>query len=888
MFRTVQIDWNVFKTVNSGKEEKAFERLSYCLFCYEFKQPIGVFRYFNQHSIETQPVEINDEVVGFQSKFYDASVTLSSKEQELTDTVNSAKIKYPQMTKLCFYINKKFTQNKKGTAPKYKLNIEKAGKSIGVTVEWRVLSHFEQMLALPELAHICDLYFNNDKGISYFCNQVFTHRDLILDAIGTEITYKGNTICFNHSLDNITHFINNSKNVLFIQGLSGIGKSAVIKKFVETVKDTIPVALFRATDINVSIVAELSNKFGNYTLDDFLKLFNNENQKVIIIDSAEKILFFENQQTTFDVINSALKHNWKLILTVKRELTEALTKLLNQIDKPESVEISVSIEELKVKANEHNIILPTNKKMLELLCRPMFLKLWIDVNKTDINNISAFFDVIWSDIILKTTSKKGNMPVQRKDVVLSISQNEFEGNYSGYSGISKSDVLSLLEQDGILIQHPRRLDYEFSHDVFGQIAAEQLITDIISNNPTKCQEFVKTLYAQRVFREFLKRNLTDNNLDVLKFVKLTLQDDTTNEILKNIIQVALLSSDAAQSVFNDCFSFCKDSFSIDKLSVLLKHLKTACQKENEGLYVPYGSGWQYGINLAYENVSILISKKSDITLLFEILEQWTLSNPTEETTKKAGKIALTFYKHIAESEWSEVYEYHKNEKSICNVLLLSAIEINKELNIIFEEAISEEKYEGFNHEGINPQRRNNKYEILCNTLLKTYYGARFIATNFNLFSQVADYFWKFDCTVCRYKSHLDVDEDFGLESFYNDFYPASALQSPLYIALQNRPVESIDYIINLVNYSTAKYIESDLATNELTSSWLFLQNESPREIQISTRLWCAYRGTHVSPYLFMSALMALEKYLSDLIKDFPNDLAVAMCISILKKQLLPL
>ena len=72
----------------------AFESLTYYLFCHEFQQPYGIFHYFNQPHIETNPIHVGDRYIGFQSKYYADSVTMSSKEQELIGAVKGAVQRY--------------------------------------------------------------------------------------------------------------------------------------------------------------------------------------------------------------------------------------------------------------------------------------------------------------------------------------------------------------------------------------------------------------------------------------------------------------------------------------------------------------------------------------------------------------------------------------------------------------------------------------------------------------------------------------------------------------------------------------------------------------------------------------------------------------------------
>ena len=86
------VDWKAFEYKFSADPRAAFESLAYILFCYELKQDCGIFRYYNQPYIETQPVDTADgHKVGFQAKYYDARTTVASREQELKAAIEGVK-----------------------------------------------------------------------------------------------------------------------------------------------------------------------------------------------------------------------------------------------------------------------------------------------------------------------------------------------------------------------------------------------------------------------------------------------------------------------------------------------------------------------------------------------------------------------------------------------------------------------------------------------------------------------------------------------------------------------------------------------------------------------------------------------------------------------------
>ena len=75
----IKANWGIFKAKSSENPQYNFEWFCYLLFCKEYNKPFGIFRYKNQSAIETEPLEIGTEVIGFQSKFYDGTISSNQK-----------------------------------------------------------------------------------------------------------------------------------------------------------------------------------------------------------------------------------------------------------------------------------------------------------------------------------------------------------------------------------------------------------------------------------------------------------------------------------------------------------------------------------------------------------------------------------------------------------------------------------------------------------------------------------------------------------------------------------------------------------------------------------------------------------------------------------------
>ncbi|MDQ3820090.1 MAG: hypothetical protein M3362_20765, partial [Acidobacteriota bacterium] len=132
-------------------------------------QRTGIFRYKNQAGIETEPISVNGELIGFQSKFFEAKIN----HQEIKDSIQKAKDKNPALNKIYFYINQEFSESsvKGRKEPQQKVEIETFAKAKGLEIVWRVPSHIEAQLSLDENRALATYFFSLEKGVLDFLSK---------------------------------------------------------------------------------------------------------------------------------------------------------------------------------------------------------------------------------------------------------------------------------------------------------------------------------------------------------------------------------------------------------------------------------------------------------------------------------------------------------------------------------------------------------------------------------------------------------------------------------------------------------------------------------------------------------------------------------------------
>lgn len=307
------VGWNNFESKHGNNLDKAFEDLTYHLFCYEFNERKPIFRFHNQKAIETEPINNDDECIGFQTKTFSS---LSTNVQKFKDTIDDVKNEYPNLTQLIFYVYEEIGPNyaNESRKPNYILGIEKYGQENGIKVEWRVRSQLEIMLSEPENILVYYLFFDDDfvgiQTLDYFINKSENkfRPDLKNDYLKIDYLH-----------DNLLNNIENNR-IISISGKQNIGKTRLS---IEVSKQ-----LSQNQDFNVIIIA-----FPNQKL-----LIN---LRKIIRPDKKYLLIFDNYLGNFKDLNNIVGELWnhdgkesniKFIFTLKKQYETVLREILLDYD----------------------------------------------------------------------------------------------------------------------------------------------------------------------------------------------------------------------------------------------------------------------------------------------------------------------------------------------------------------------------------------------------------------------------------------------------------------------------------------------------------------------------------------------------------------------------
>lgn len=896
-----KVDWNTFNYIHSNNTREAFQRLTEQLFCVEFKQPYGIYRYYNQPYIETMPIRYGDEYIGFQSKYYDASTKLSDKVDELEEAIDGAFKKYPGLTKIVLYTNKEpGISTKEGEEkPSYIQTLETYATDRNISIDWRGLNQIETSLMNPANAYLRDYFFATDGGIRKILEQIKSHTSTIFNSLESKLNYHGQTIKITHNLPVIDSILNSDKNITIVHGDGGCGKSGLVKDLLSDEK-TFPVWLFKATDFNCSSIPEFVRKYGDCTWEDLLLAFDGAPHKLCIIDSAEKAFTMENQDTLYQAIHSLLAHGWKILITIRSPYLANFINLLLRTSAINEIHVpTLSDQDLTDLEQTYAFSLPTDEKLRDLLRNLFYLNMYLSRDTvSNSQTISEFFESVWQQVICKSTVRTKLMNTRRGNLICNIAREIATHSTCYYipDDTTDWDALAALCENDILQCDDTMGGYFFTHDVYEEMVWSRIISQEFSrktSTPAFFSSIGDALLVRKAFRVWLHHQFEIPSDEIGQFLSDSLQHNRISSIWKDDILIALMSENSevftnrlenilvhenykllfrtihllntACKVIND--DLCQKLFTADerKTNIIYRHVK------------PSGMGWNYLISFCYKHRESIPWSSIAISLASEMLYTWASHTTNGATTRDAGLLALFLYPKITGPD----RKFHLEEAQIakvCDAILFSAHEIHSEIAAILDDVISKQQI-----------RHREMYYHLCNHLLENAFNTgKLCEADPDLVIRLAKCFWIAPkAKVDSYSHGTNHGVCFGLREHTDySYYPTSAFQTPILPLLNAAPKKTIDFIIELFDIASTAYQNSRLNSdyNECFEIEIALPDGSVVKQIASNRLWLMHRGTSVSSHLLDSILMALERWLYQTFAVIPDKFANDLCMKLLSKS----
>ncbi len=859
----IKPNWNKFKAKFSENPQDNFEWFCYILFCKEFQQENGIFRFKNQSGMETNPVKVGDDYISWEAKFYTTEDKLSSNKEELKKKIDISQSKNSEVTKLYFYTTVDWTEssNKAKRKTEDQKEVEEYAKNKNIEIVWKGAWFFESPFVSIENEIIAKHFFTLDKSIFDLIEELNSHTENILTEIQTNIVFDGQTIEIDRTHE-LTEIKNNKQQVLVLSGTGGVGKTALIKNLYEETKGQSPFYLFKATEFELRYINDF---FKNYDFQDFVNEHQEDENKTIIIDSAEKLLDLNNTDPFKEFLSILIQNNWKIIFTTRDNYVDVLNTDFFEIYKiaPANIPLQNLVkDQLQDLSKKHSFQLPKDEKLFELIKNLFYLSEYLKYYKVrEELDYKEFKDKLWKKNITK------NSP-PRSECFQNIAFLRSNAGSFFVTPQCESSVLNELIKDGILGYEDNK-GYFITHDIYEEWALEKIINrEFIQkkSNQSFFEKIGQSLPIRRSLRNWISEQLLLESGEVKSFIEEVIGDDHINQSWKNEILVSILLSDYSGHFFNNF----KDLLLADNQKLLKKAtflLRIACKEVDDDFFKqlgikhvdlstlkyvltkPKGNGWKSLIKLVFNNFKEI--GVENLHFILPVINDWNNKFKSGETTKFSSLIALKYYQWILEKD-----VYFSRDDDVKNrlfqTILYGSFEIKDELEKVFKEIL---KNKWKNH-------RDPFYDLSKTILTKLEcISAAQVLPEYIL--QLADLFWIYTPPKkdrWYSDSRIGVEQYFQIEDDHLDYFPASSYQTPIYWLLQSAQKVTINFILQFTNKTVEGFAKSEFAKYEVEEIEIFIDDKTTIKQYISNRLWCTYRGTQVSPHVLESMHMALEKF----------------------------
>jgi len=921
----VDPNWNNFKAKFNLQEEAAFERFCYILFCKEFGKNIGIFRFKNHAGIETNPVEKDGQIIGWQAKFY--TTPLSQHEADFKDSINTTKERHPEVNKIIFYTNQEFGQAKKGTDPEYKKNVEAHAKTKGVEIEWRTGSYFESPFVCEENSSIAQHFFSLKKGIIDSITELQKYTDSVLQPIRAEISFGEEAIKLDRS-STIEAIRDTAQTfpIIVLSGGAGVGKTAAVKDLYEIIRETTPFFVFKVTQFkNATHKNQVFKDYGEITADEFISEHKDIDKKYVVFDSSERLSEIEDQDVFRGFLSDLVTNGWTIIFTVRHSYLDDLRFQLKEFYGKHFVSLNIphlSLEEVEKLAKDHNFKIPKNDRLASLLSTPLYLSEYLqDYTETKADISYADFRAnVWRKQIQNSSFQTNNLHRRREECFLKIAeQRANEGGFFVKTDDSDHEALQKLEASEIIKFDSNAGGYFITHDVYEEWALDMLI-DRAFNSGSDYQSFYQeigsSLPIRRAFRNWLSDKLFANDEKAKNLIAFTIQEASIENYWKDEVLVSVLLSDYSKTFFelfekelleapekvvsvessSKIVRVVNVSYKVEQrlLHRILFLLRIACKTADETLLsrlglarssafslntlftTPKGSGWESTIAFIHKHKDRL--KLTYMNVILPVLDDWNKAHRQGETTKYASLIALFYYNTLTAEKDFYFGSRDSSKDKLTRTILNGSSEIKSELTEIIDQVVLAK----------DTTHRSRYYElvkVMLSSILDSTEVARHIPKEI---IKLANLFWFYKPSEDRphfadYRN--DIEQYFDLTEGHLEYYPASAYQTPIGTMLQVAPQETVDFILAFTNRAIEYFAKSEFAQYEAEEIDVVIDDSGQTIKQyICHRIWNLYRGTQAAPPLLESIHMALEGWLLNIAKTWEPEVVEKWCLYLIKNS----
>lgn len=881
--------WDSFIGKNSDDKRRAFEALARFLFREKFHLGDSLPYYKNHPGNETDTVEIDKEVVGFQAKYFEGEIDT----KQIKKSVEKAIQYNPKQTKIIIYTNKEFGNPPKGREKtKGQQDIEEFALNAHLKIEWMFGDNVLDLVAKNELAY--HIFFDLNSDLWYLPKHIDTANLLYSKTILDKFLIEDSdcTVDRTEYVNRINEIISNGNNCI-LMGDSGSGKSVIAKKYFLAHQDDSVFLYLSASQFEFSKINSILGLQKDYDIDDIISYFEDASRKIVILDSVEKITEIRNKLPFKLFVTELNKAGWRFILTIRENYTEQVKNLLEEQDLTDFEYIDIPLlndKELEDILEKNQRKIPVQPHLYKELHNLFYLAKYLECTTSANISLAQFREQIWNIKVRGVGIEDLANQEKREQCFLRMVQTQLEkGNYIipkenlDYNAVSELIKEGIVAVDGIY-------GYYIAHDIYADWASVKLIERIwhkTQNTEDFFNELPNDIKHQNAFSKWFSDMLeADSEYLIDDFIEQLFERKLSEKYSNAIITSVLSSSNYGKRFFEDySYELKKDNYRW--LSKALRTLLISCQRlhsyvtyngKQYPLMVPCGSGWDAAIDYVYENYDQFYSANGN--KIYSLLQGYSFMQRAEQSSRrKAGLMALKPHIYFANLRKRKEHCFFQNPDNHASMVYSYCDSIVDDLKKIFNEAI-ENKWIGH----LDPYFELTDYIVkkqgmgICASLYNS--ASTEILTLMKLFWM--DENWKLPSKSIYANSIVqDCEKAWGLNetNCTIHYFPASANQTCIKFLLAYHPIDTLRFIIHLMNHCVACYSKSNFYHDDSLVINTFKLDDTPKKIIGNSTIWNLYRGTSgmATPDLLQCIHMALESFLMTAM-EYENKLLVKKCL----------
>lgn len=686
---------------------------------------------------------------------------------------------------------------------------------------------------------------------------------------------------------------------VLVSGERGSGKSSLIRTFSESVDESAPVFCLRTEDLDKPHLGNLFSAMGlKASLGDLEAAFALVPKKYLILESLEKLLELGNTAAFTDLLHFLNRQQgWTVIATCRDYAYQEVTFNFLQplgVNFDALIVDGFSIDQVRSICEQLEPLqkLADNSTLNLLLKSPFLADLAYRVLRTGTefaheDGEKEFRAAVWRDVIAKEQDRTNGMPLKRRETFINVAVKRAKQMVYGVpEGEFNANAVLKLEEDNLLRRDLVNSLISPAQDVLEDWALERYIDDAYNKYSRNAQDFLGKIghepAMKRAFRLWLHQkvrygeninnfvNSILNNEDIQRYwqdetIAAVLQGDNPDEFLELLKNQLFLGDGELLKRF--CFIL-RIACQTPNQRIIPKVRESESELVDASFVKPYGQGWKALIYFLLKNKEFL--SKALRPHVTAVLSDWTsvlhLDEQLPTPAHEAGLLALHLLDDLQESR-----RYDGDRKKLLSVIMKTASAIQEEFMGLLQTDV-------FIARIGRRQQRPHYVNDFCEMAFSGIESAFLCKFSPDILTKLANFEWFVQAPdeddEPWYGSQTDEAEYFGLHTHRYTFFPASGAKGPFRYLLYYHPRKGLDFILNLLNTTADKYAHSDL-DNPKDSSYLGighsetlieqvdiqLNNGSSVKQYYSDRLWLAYRGHSVVPFLLQCSLMALENWL---------------------------